>query len=426
MLNYSITLLLVFATTGIPFYFQYWAQSAPKKTLEEINAKSAKLMLVCLLNLFMSSFLGVATGSKNLGGVSFGAAFLSLMLLFSFRTKIIHSIRGVRVKPKDQLEQSVRGILALSFLYGTYYLIVHGLARWITTLPALAIGITFVIFLAPIMIRIMFPTTRMFDSKLKGEIKDLFKSTGVEIGEIYILNTDRFKISNALVCGSKYGFGPFRRSLFLTENLFSVLEEDELKSVLLHEASHFQLHHLAKRGFASFCAVVAAMVVTGIPAGMLTMILPHQGYYSSLIMGSMIAVNFWFQFNFIFKVIRKQEFEADLNSVKLGGSPEALVSALQKIIRFNGGSEKKESTLARWMFGSGHPSFEERKNAILSASMPKERLLPEMKWVYGYSTACCLLLIGLWVRPVSHPERVNREVASQKSTSALSTSDSAE
>jgi|GEM_PF-3530973 len=418
MLNHFLQLGCLALIAVIPFYFLDWVRSQKTSpTVREINAKSAKLCVANFVALYVSAFTGHEQGNPY-ATATFVVALLSTMLLFSFRSKTLQKIRNVQITSKDRLIQSVRSFAAFLGSIGLYYAIVFSLAPFVGILPAIAAGLIVVIGSAPLIVRVLFSCTPMHPSPLKEKIIGAFRNAGIRLGEVYLMDTDRFKMSNALVCGSKYGFGPARRSLFLTQNLFQTLEEDELMAVIGHEASHFQLHHIAKRGLASLLVFLLAVVFVNLPLGMIIVTIHSKPWISFLTMTD-IAINLLFQFVFLFRLIRKHEFEADLNAVKLGSSPESLIRALEKITDANGATpdanDRREDWLTRIVMGHAHPSLEERCDALRLNRMPESaRILPPAPVLVSYATI--VLVIGAWFLNANrdsfrHP---NREIASEK------------
>ncbi len=228
----------------------------------------------------------------------------------------------------------------------------------------------------------------MYPSELKSEILSVFKAAKLNIGEIYLMDTHSFKLYNAMVCG---------RTLFLTQNLFEKLEPEELKAVICHEASHFKLKHIAKRIFAGICITAISMVLIGLFNTFLLMALElkSKGAQSVLFLTG-IVMTLAFQLYWLFKVIRKQEFEADVHALNLGGSGAALVSALEKLTRSNGSSFKAESLLTRLVLGHAHPSFEERKEAIFNRQIPTSaQVLPPISLMVSY--VCVIIALFSFV-----------------------------
>jgi Zn-dependent protease with chaperone function len=317
MLNSLAQFILLAIICAVPFYFQYWLKTTPEADTRAVNSLASKLCIFNLSMLFASSLLATHDKTDKQSLVMFGAVFFSSMLLFSFRNKAAQNTQKHEVKPKEQLIQSARAFAAIGGTFFTYSFIIYHLASVIGMLPAVAIAITTLIAIAPLMVRVLFSCNRMHDSPLKDELVAIFRKAGVSIGEIYLIDSNKTRVSNALVCGSRFGFGPLKRSLFLTENLFEILNEEELRAVISHEASHFQLHHVAKRGLSALIVIIAALICVGLPIGLVAVSIESKDWINTLAIINLVA-NLIFQYFFIFRVIRKHEFEADLNAIRLG------------------------------------------------------------------------------------------------------------
>jgi len=412
ILFYAVMLLVV----GVPFYFQYQIQNSltqfttPAEATPKINSLTAKLSLFLIAALYFMSFLALEIKNSAYSKVGFGSCFLSIFLLYSFRGKLIHKIREVPADHMEQFRRSLRTFIALGGLYGIYFATVHFLIPFTGTLPAIAAALLFIIYSTPIFVRIWMPTQKMHPSPLKEDIFAVFKLADSRIHQIYLIDTDRFKSYNALVCGPKYGFGPFQRSLFITQNLFEVLEPEEIMAVVCHEASHFKLHHVAKRGLMSFVGLLIGMFAVTLPAGFLGIIVntplyDHFALTSITVLGCIAVQMFFLQ-----RVVRKQEFEADFEALNLGAAPHSLISALEKITFKNGSPRVKEDTLSRLMLGHAHPSTEERVNALQSRQLPSDsKVLPDLKWCVGYASVVVMLGAFAMIR---FDSKVNRQIAS--------------
>ncbi len=364
MLNQGIGFVLIAAITSVPFYFQYWLKSQANVTPAEIDARVSRLTLVIFGALILYSWLGVGSHDQSASYLGLGASVIAFTLLYSFRGKESNQRRNVRVTPQDRLQQNFRTITAMGFIFATYAGTFHGLNAFAPTLFAIVGALLATVAAAPLMIRVLFPCTIMAESSLKRGFKAVFDDAKSPISEVFILNTNKIKVSNALVCGSRFGMGPTRRTLFLSENLFHLLSENELNSVLCHEAAHFQLHHLAKRAGWILAGMLFAVAVTSIPVTAVTLLFRHVPSVQWALNISLVVLNLFIQFWMIARVIKRQELEADAQAVKLGATPKTLISALEKITHYNGSEEKPRDFLTQMTVGSFHPSFEERKAAL--------------------------------------------------------------
>ena len=422
MLNSYLYYILMFAVVGVPFYFQHRMQNIAKdiEAIPVMNALSAKLVAFIVVAIYLMSFLSFKTKSHAFFNVGYGACVLSIFLLFSFRGKLIHQIREIPANPKERFEKSFRTLLSMSLLYGIYFSTIHFLIPHIGAFPSAAVAMIFITYSSPLFIRVWMPSQKMHPSSIKEEILQVFASANNPVSEVYLIDTDRFKSYNALVCGPKFGFGPFRRSVFVTKNLFEVLEPEEIRAVICHEAAHFKLHHVLKRGCMSILAVLVSLFCVFLPISFLGIIfhLKNDDQFGLLMLSTIATIVI--QFAFIFRVIRKQEFEADLEAINIGTTSAALSSALEKITIKNGGSTKKESGFTRFVFGSAHPQLEERIQAIRSGVMPFDsKIIPAWKFTASY--ASFVIVLGAIAALQFEPKRNltgNREVASVISESS--------
>jgi len=406
----------MFVVVGVPFYFQNRLQDIPKdqEAIPFINSLTAKLSAFIIIALYTMSFLSFQLKNSGYSKVGFCSCIFSFFLLYAFRGKIISQIREIPANPKERFQRSLRSLLAMSLLYGIYFSLVQFLIPHTGILPAVVIAIIFITYSAPLFVRIWMPSQKMHNSTIKQEIMQIFESANNPVHEVFLIDTDRFKSYNALVCGPKYGFGPFKRSVFVTKNLFEVLEPEEIRAVICHEAAHFKLHHVFKRGCMSVVGMLVSLFCVFLPITFIStlMRMPIDKNYAFLIISTLATIVI--QFIFMFRVIRKQEFEADLEAINIGSTAEALSTALTKITDKNGGSRKKADWISRFMFGSAHPHLEERLLAVSTNKIPEDsNVLPA--WKYTVSYASIVIALGAFaIMDFDGKKQIisNREVAS--------------
>ncbi len=413
MLNTFSFYALMLLVVGVPFYFQERVRSFAKTTdsLSLINSLSAKLSAFIILSLYVMSFLSFQAKNAAYSKVGFCSCIFSFFLLYSFRGKVISQIRDIPANPKERFQRSLRSLGAMSLIYGIYFATVHYLIPVAGTLPAIGVALIFITYSAPLFVRVWMPTQRMHPSEMKSEIMQVFANANNPVHEVYLIDTDRFKSYNALVCGPKFGFGDFKRSVFITKNLFEIMEPEEIKAVMCHEAAHFKLHHIFKRACMSMVAMIVAMLFVAIPITFISVLfkLSVDKNFGFLICTTVATIVV--QLTFLFRVIRKQEFEADLEALNIGATTASISSALEKITVLNGGSRKKEDWISRFMSGSAHPSLEERLNAIQTRILPESsKILPP--WKYTVSYASVVLVLGTLTLFNFDSNRANRTVAS--------------
>jgi len=417
MLNTYFFYSLLFAVVGVPFYFQYRTQNTVKEhsALPAIDSLAAKLSAFLLISLYVMSFASESVG-KSYTKISYCACFLSFFLLYAFRSKIIHEIREIPAKPVEKFKNSLRTVLAMTLLYGIYFSTVHLLMPHTGSIPAIAVAMIFITYVTPLIVRVWMPSKKMYHSTIKEDIMTIFASANNPVHEVYLINTDRFKTYNAMVCGPKFGFGPLKRSVFITQNLFEVLEPEEIKAVMCHEASHFKLHHIFKRGLMGIFGFLVSIACVVLPIVFISMILKLHTHSNIFLLIIPTIATVVVQYSFIYRVIRKQEFEADLEALKLGATVSALSSALEKITNKNGAAHQKADWISRFMFGHAHPSLEERKAALLTGILPaNSKILPPSKYTVSYASIVVLLgTFALFGYDGKKNKSANREVASAK------------
>ena len=288
------------------------------------------------------------------------------------------------------------------------------------TLPLLILIFGTFIYAMPLWVRIFHRCSPMHDSPFKNELISLLSASGQKVNSIFILERDLHQPANAFICGTSFGIGPTQRTLFLTENLFHLLNESELKAVTAHEAAHLIENHLSKRAiFSTFYALVAVIMVL-IPASLLVILYYHQQKSFAAMLVTVSLFTFVFQSFLIKRMLRQQEFQADLLAVTFFKThEEALILALKKITLHNHKELNLKTPWFRSLLGQTHPSFEERAQAIQLHQMPKgmQSFFPK-KLIYTYLS--CFLLLSILAgmefknqKNLFQPQQAMRSIASE-------------
>ena len=204
-------------------------------------------------------------------------------------------------------------------------------------------------------------------------ITKAFAGVKVDVARLYFIEMSKLKFHNALVSGPKWGVGPFQRSLFITRSLFDQLSKEEVNAVLLHEASHFKLHHLTKRMVAALGAALLSLALI-VALSYLNLLLFSQVISA----GIGIVLFLLIQTQFVSFISRKHELEADLEAVRMGASPVALVGALKKITLLGGGVSHENTdwfsrAISVWILGNSHPSIKERDTTLRRGFIQKHQ-----------------------------------------------------
>jgi Zn-dependent protease with chaperone function len=414
MLSYFYLSALILAPILVTLFFRKFLHEHPEATVEQLETAYTRSILFTIGGLILNAFAPQNRVSTSVTIANFSLSLMSLVWVqldyaraLELRRARMESAPPETTPPAAHLAQTFRAIVFL----GCLYVLVHFLSVF---------GFLVFLYATPLFVRVMFETLPMAESPLRDRIYGIFREAGIELGHVRIIQSRRKRFTNAMVCGTKWGVGPCKRTLLVTEALFERLDEEELIAVLRHEASHFRLNHIRKRTlcvignyFLSLFMVMVpmAMVLTGMnrfgidPKGITSFLSLFAG------LGSLYWIN-----RVTFAMIHHQEHEADVESVRLGSSPEAMISALQKITDDHGGSNtRKKSFLKRWMLNHAHPSLEERIAAIRAGAVPvREPLL--VFHPARLAAAYAVMLIATYVLVASKPpagSTPNREIASE-------------
>jgi Zn-dependent protease with chaperone function len=421
MLNTTFYYFLMFAVIGVPFYFQHQAKAIgdsimPEDAISKLNSITARLTIFIIACLYFMSFIGINLRNSSMQEVGFFTCLLSFLFLHTQHSQIINRIRRETIKPEDRLRATARRLTVSVVVLAIYFGVDELLVPQIGSIPAVIVSISVLVYCIPLLVRIGLDANTMHPSELKTTILNTFNQAQTPIGEIYLIDHKRFKGANAFVCGPKYGFGPFRRSLFVTKSLFETLEPDEIQAVVCHEAAHFQKNHLFKRGFYSVVGLIFGATLVSFPLIFIASLLKLPSAWFQLVIMFATASTMLMQLWFLFQVIRKQEFEADLEALKIGAAPSALISALEKLTMKNGTSRKRDSVFQQFIFFNAHPSVEDRVIAINHRKIPEDaRLLPS--WQLSVSYASFIILSAslalVYQNTRKSDETVQRSIASE-------------
>jgi heat shock protein HtpX len=130
------------------------------------------------------------------------------------------------------------------------------------------------------------------------------------------------------------GRNPSHSAVAVTTGLWERLDRREVEAVLAHELSHIANRDVAIMTIASFFAMLAAMLTRfGIYGGMFSGgdRRDNNGPPIWLIVMLVSLVTYALSFVLIRTISRYREYAADRGSALIAGSPEYLMSALQKI-----------------------------------------------------------------------------------------------
>jgi Zn-dependent protease with chaperone function len=395
MLNITIHLLMTFAAICVPFYYHHRAKKIVRTpdahTLEHLNRLNGTLIGTIVCGLIVMSAVSLEKSDQYISKISFFSSLFSVVVLNTIHRQVRDRLSGNAATSQQVLRRSSRMFSITSILFLAYLGLVNLLIPHVGTLPAIAFTVIALNYLSPWMAKTAMEATPMHPSALRDGIAGVFRSAGCEPHEVYIVDQQNIQGANAFVCGPKYGVGPFRRSVFVTKSLFETLEPEEIYAVFRHEAAHFKLNHLFQRGWMGLVSSVSTMAVIAFPLIFILLLLKPV---ASLVTAGVVVITLMtmvVNFRFIYQIIRKQEYEADLEAIAMGTPPQVMISTLEKITRKNGQPRSRQGFFSRIFSGDTHPSLDERIEAILHRRIPIEaRILPS--WQVSLSYASFLIL----------------------------------
>lgn len=184
-----------------------------------------------------------------------------------------------------------------------------------------------------------------------GELRDrvfaLAKPTGVNLKQLYLLPQKRSRMLNA--CAVK------NDTVMVTDYLLKRLSKDEVDGIMAHEIAHLQLGHPQKLLWQLIIAGVLAMWATQLLFVFSSFLLP-PGVIALQIPLALLLVSLFF-----FNTSRKFEYQADAQGVLLTGNPQAAITGLVKLTRFNQMPMQWGKLSESW---TTHPSLQRRVSAI--------------------------------------------------------------
>ena len=228
-------------------------------------------------------------------------------------------------------------------------------AAWIIAGAILGImgGLSLAFALGPIQLKSMYPTAPLADPEARARIEACFKRASIPMPALWLIRAEEGvrSTANAMIAGIPGMSGALGPAMFVSEKLLTSLEWSEIDAVVMHEISHVRLRHLRRRftfaaGLILGGITLSTMLIVAV--GLITQNGPMAVYTGTL----SIFGGFIYSLKQMGEQSRFHEIEADLEALRLGADPEALVQALRKLDRLNGIPSDR--------VGSAHPATEER------------------------------------------------------------------
>lgn len=215
------------------------------------------------------------------------------------------AVRGLQVRYRDaaawELERD--GVGALAVLAGTIVIALApaGLERALTAVAIGFVATALAPFAVVVALRTRWPT-----ADERARLADVLGGVRLRVVD------DRTRVGSAFAAGVL----PGARYVFVTESLFDVLDDDELRAVVAHEVGHHERHHVLLR-FSTLA--LAASAALGLSA-----LVPDEAALVTVAVGAapVAVVLAW--------VVRATERSADdYAAAAVGGA--ALASALERL-----------------------------------------------------------------------------------------------
>ncbi len=172
------------------------------------------------------------------------------------------------------------------------------------------------------------------EDRVSKTVESVFAKAQITAPELRILDLNRMDNAMALIAGFSWGRGIFKPLLLVSKTLLGILNADELRAVIDHEAAHIALRHLRRRLLYSV-ALILGLAFASIATNLLVFLVTRSG--SSFLWGGLIAMgSFFVCFRLLGKKNLQYEQEADCYAVeKLGANPADLIQALRKLDLLN-------------------------------------------------------------------------------------------
>jgi len=306
-------------------------------------------------------------------GFCFGISYVTWKLhpLFAFFTSILLAtaaflvlvLFGYRIDRKyKKITSSRKDYLIATLPLYAIMLSLMTMPWFLLTILSQATGTMIFVYFNVVVVLLFFVSSTLFPLVLRfrsrglelenlilfEKLLSLAEKMDVNIKKIMVLSWKKLKVANALQVG------PRRCSIYLSDYLVENLAPEEVEAVVAHELAHAKKKHLLK----SLLFTLPFLLV-----GMNLMLYYGMSYANNprsleAAVGFFVGIAFVLAVNFAMMPLRRRfELEADALAAEILGSPETMLSALQKISELNL-IPKKYPPIIGW--GLPHPSLEIR------------------------------------------------------------------
>ena len=263
----------------------------------------------------------------------------SLYHTFKIENKYGFTTTTLRLWIIDSIKSLVISTLLLALVTSTGLLIVQARPNlWWVWIWCLFLGFSIVMmYIFPYVIEPLFNKfTPIEDETLREGIHHLMQKVGIQVKRVFKMDASkRTRHTNAYFTG----IGKVKR-IILYDTLLEKMDNDEILSVLAHEAGHWRKRHLLKHLITSELIALIAMYLSfkifQNDALINLFHLKESTFFAKVIIvgfiGSIVAFPFTPIFNYF---SRRHEIEADRFSYELTENSQSMISTLVKLSKDN-------------------------------------------------------------------------------------------
>jgi len=195
----------------------------------------------------------------------------------------------------------------------------------------------FIMYISPYVIEPLFHKfTPLEDEALEGRIHELMAKAGIKVSRVFKMDASRrTKHTNAYFTG----IGRVKR-IVLFDTLINRMNNDEVLSVLAHEAGHWKKRHLLKQIILTEAIALIALYASYhlLRSDILLQIfqIDDETFFAKIVILGFVGSIVAFPLTPIFNLLsRRHEDEADSFSYKLTGDARSMIGALRKLSKDN-------------------------------------------------------------------------------------------
>lgn len=215
----------------------------------------------------------------------------------------------------------------------------------------------FPVFILPIFYKIK----PIENNELKSRISRIAAMAGLNVENVYSFDMSKnTKKANAAFTG----LGKTKR-IILGDTLLDSYSDDEIETVIAHEAGHYKHKHIAKN---ILIGTLSSFITLFLIAVIYEYSLPWFGFNNLADIAALPLLTLWSAIIGLITtpigniISRKFEYEADRYAVSTTGKPDSFITTLEKLTDQNLG-DRNPHPFIEWFFYS-HPSVSKRIDSI--------------------------------------------------------------